>query len=57
MPKTMGRTATTVSVYTVEIDGELVYTGATYSDAKDWRRTQRNPRAVITRVDVDKSPS
>jgi hypothetical protein len=54
--KTLGSTRTVVSVYTVEIDGEVRYTGETWSDAKDWRRGQKNPRAVIRRVDVDKSP-
>jgi hypothetical protein len=57
MAKTAGSTPTMVSVWTVEIDGQLAYTGDSYSDAKDWRRTQRNPRAVIKRVDVDRSPS
>lgn len=57
MPKTMGSTATKVSVYTVEIDGEVKYTGETYSDAKDWRRQCKAPSARIKRVDVDRSPS
>jgi hypothetical protein len=54
--KTMGSTATVVSVWAVQIEDEVV-TFASYAEAKDWRRTQRNPRAVIRRVDVDKSPS
>jgi hypothetical protein len=59
MAKTAGSTPTVVSVYTVEINGELAYTGDTYSDAKDWRRkhARGEPSAWITRVDVDKSPS